>query len=157
MVLWLSLSLLLMSCENKTSESNTVQSPVSQDEALEKHESDHHGHADAGSKLSLDNGAKWKVNPEMMVPVRQMQSDIDKFAGKELSEYKTLAKDLTKANEQVIATCTMEGPAHEELHKWLLPFIDLVGQLSGATDLGTASENLLLVKDSMKEFDQFFE
>ena len=157
LVLLMLMSLLIYGCEKQTSENAKTEAGATQPETDATHEEGQHAHTESTSKLSLDNGAKWKVNPEMMVHVQQMKTDIAKFATEAHGDYKLLANQLKKGNDQLIATCTMQGAAHEELHKWLLPFIDLVGQFSNVTDQETANKTFQLVQNSMKEFDEFFE
>lgn len=157
LVLLMLMSVLIYSCEKQPSENAKTEAGATQTETDATHEDGQHAHTESTNKLSLDNGVKWKVNPEMMVHVQQMKTDIAKFATETAGDYKLLADKLTKGNDQLIASCTMQGAAHEELHKWLLPFIDLVGQFSNATDQETANKTFQLVQNSMKEFDEYFE
>lgn len=79
------------------------------------------------SDITLNDGQKWQVNREMALHFEAMEADIAKFqTGDDLAELqsrlKTNISDLT-------TKCTMKGQAHDELHKWLVPFIDEVNAM----------------------------
>ncbi|MBK6447087.1 MAG: hypothetical protein IPF81_17825 [Bacteroidetes bacterium] len=105
----------------------------------------------------MNNGEKWAVNTEMMVHVLSMENELNSFAGTGLSDYQGLAAKLQQYNDQIISSCTMKDKAHEELHKWLLPYIDSVKELSEAKDETTASAQLLKVKKSFAQFNEYFQ
>jgi hypothetical protein len=51
----------------------------------------------------------------------------------------------------------MKGKAHDELHKWLLPCIDLVKELSEAKDETEASKHFKTIQISFTTFNQYFQ
>ncbi|MBK6365166.1 MAG: hypothetical protein IPF52_17485 [Saprospiraceae bacterium] len=51
----------------------------------------------------------------------------------------------------------MKGKAHDELHKWLLPYIDLVKELSEAKDETEASKHFENIQISFTTFNQYFQ
>jgi hypothetical protein len=51
----------------------------------------------------------------------------------------------------------MKGKAHDELHKWLLPYIDLAKELSEAKDETEASKRFENIKSSFITFNQYFQ
>lgn len=132
----------------------------------QKHGHEHHGdsasHTDmhktsAGGKVELDQGKKWKVNPEMMVHVTAMQQELNTFDTTGNPEYAALADRLQKHINGITGSCTMEGKAHDELHKWLLPHIEMVKELKSAPDASSAHRAFLRVKASMDAFYLYFE
>ena len=107
--------------------------------------------------IELDNGQKWKVNPEMMPPIQASIQAIKAFEGQELNSYKELAKILGDNNQTLISSCTMTGKSHDELHKWLHPYIGMVDELANAKDQKDAASVFKNIKGSFDLFDQYFE
>ena len=140
---------ILFSCGNATNDKTSVQTDSTVHEQ--------HHEAAVSSALELNNGEKWAVNTEMMVHVLSMENELNSFAGTGLSDYQGLAAKLQQYNDQIISSCTMKDKAHEELHKWLLPYIDSVKELSEAKDETTASAQLLKVKKSFAQFNEYFQ
>ena len=91
--------------------------------------------------IELDNGQKWKVNPEMMPPIQASIQAIKAFEGQELNSYKELAKILGDNNQTLISSCTMTGKSHDELHKWLHPYIGMVDKLANAKNQKVAASH----------------
>jgi hypothetical protein len=51
----------------------------------------------------------------------------------------------------------MKGKAHDELHKWLLPNIDMVKKLSEAKDETESSKQFKNIQTSFTTFNQYFQ
>ena len=86
-----------------------------------------------------------------------MENDVASFKGSELAEYISLSEKLKNNIDLLTSNCTMKGQAHDELHKWLLPYIDLVNAFSEAKS-GADSEKLFQdVKNSFVTFNQYFQ
>ena len=51
----------------------------------------------------------------------------------------------------------MKGKAHDELHKWLLPYIDMVKELSEAKDETEAEKQFHNIQTSFTTFNQYFQ
>lgn len=112
-----------------------------------------------GPELELDHGERWVVDPPMLVPVRRMQQRIAQAAhqGALLTpEHAALADSLFADLDDLVAGCTMEGKAHEELHVWLIPHMQLVQDLEKAADTTQARAILQRLADSATEFDRYF-
>ena len=115
-------ALFLYSCGQQEEKKKEVTSQV-----MEEH---HHNETNS---IELNNGAKWKVVPEMMQHIKNMESDVNRFnetQHSDIKEFTQLGKSLQKNINLLTSNCTMEGKAHDELHKWLLPYIDLVDKLN---------------------------
>lgn len=69
----------------------------------------------------------------------------------------SLAEKLQSNIELLTSNCTMEGQAHDELHKWLLPYIDMVNELSAAKDDTEASKQFVNIQISFTTFNQYFQ
>jgi len=139
----------LFSCTQKEEKQNEVESQVIEN----------HSHTESDS-IELNNGDKWKVVSEMMGHIRNMESDINRFAETEhsdLKDYSQLGSSLQKNIDLLTSNCTMEGKAHDELHKWLLPYIDMVDKLNKSKNSDEALHTFEEIKSSYKTFNLYFE
>lgn len=118
-----------------------------------------HQHTESDS-IELNNGAKWKVVPEMITHIRNMESEINRFTEAnhtELKDFTQLGASLQKNIDLLTSNCTMEGKAHDELHKWLLPYIDMVDKLDKSKNSEVALNTFEEIKASYKLFNIYFE
>lgn len=103
--------------------------------------------------IELVNNEKWGVNDEMMVHIKNMESDIEKVEEAETPDYEELGQELDKNIELLTSSCTMSGKSHDELHKWLVPFIGLVADFNEVTD---KKGHFPAIQESMIEFNTYF-
>jgi len=115
---------------------------------------DNHSKSDS---LSLNAGEKWKVDSNMKVFMDQMIGDVDESASQSDIDYAALKGKLEVGTDGLISNCTMTGQAHEELHKWLIPFMETINRFD--TDLSgeQKSDWLSEIRTSLAQFQQFFE
>lgn len=106
--------------------------------------------------IELVNNEKWEVNQEMMIHIKNMESDIKAVSKQSNPNYDALGSKLDKNIGLLTSNCTMTGKAHDELHKWLLPFIDLVKELNHADSKKEQKKSFEAIQDSMKEFNTYF-
>ena len=107
--------------------------------------------------LVLDNGLKWKVNVEMMPPLEASKELISEFGTNDKKDYKVLAGKLKENNKMLISSCTMKGKSHDELHKWLHPYMALVDELENTDDINEANQVFLKIEQSFETFNQYFQ
>ena len=141
--------ILLYSCGNTKNEKSNNQSEVAQ-------YNDHH-HDDESETIELNNGEKWKIDDNMMVHIRTMEQDFSAYETAHNKDFKELAKSLQANIDLLTSNCTMKGKAHDELHKWLLPYIETVEELSEAKSEKDAAKFLQEIKSSFKTFNQYFQ
>lgn len=144
------------SCSNPVKK-ETSESPVT--EITPPVQESEHQHSNSDS-IELNNGAKWTVVPEMMKFIRVMESDINHFAETkktELQDFQQLGAALQKNIDLLTSNCTMEGKAHDELHKWLLPYIDLVDKLNKSQNSDEAIKTFEALKNSYHTFNIYFQ
>lgn len=134
----LSLTLLTISCTN-------------QSDSKENSESNKNTY-----NIELVNNEKWKVNKEMMVHIKNMESDIDAVSNQSSPNYEELGSKLDENIGLLTSNCTMTGKAHDELHKWLIPFIDLVKELNAADSKEKQQQSFEAIQESMNEFNTYF-
>jgi hypothetical protein len=86
-----------------------------------------------------------------------MEKAVSSFEGKQSEDYTALAKTIDDNLIELTSSCTMEGQAHDELHKWLVPFIELSEQFDVATELAEQEKIYHDFKTSFVEFNTYFE
>ena len=64
---------------------------------------------------------------------------------------------IAKNLEELTSSCTITGQAHDELHKWLVPFLDLSAEFSETTNVKDAEIAYKKIEESFKEFVVYFE
>lgn len=114
------------------------------------------GHKHDDSPLVLDNGEKWTIISTMDVYLQEMEDLVANFNGKSLEDHQSLAKELKENIGLLTANCTMKGQAHDELHKWLLPYIALVDNYSKSTTDEAATQYFQEAKASFVDYNEFF-
>jgi hypothetical protein len=144
----LAISLLFLGCSNNSEEKSTTQSDTISHAG--------HQHNDETESIALNNGEKWNVDAEMMVHIRNMENDISGFGGGDLKNYAALTEKLLVNVDLLTSNCTMKGQAHDELHKWLLPYIDLVNKLSETKEQSQAEKKFAELQSSYHTFNQYF-
>lgn len=145
-------------CSDPITKENNETVKAQQEPISASTESEHH-HTE-GAVIELNNGHKWKVEVEMMKYVANMQSDVKLFSeanNKNLNNYITLGAGLQKNIDLLTSNCTMEGKAHDELHKWLLPYIDMVDKLNKSKNDSDAQAIFKEIENSFVLFNQYFE
>lgn len=145
-------------CSDPITKENNETVKAQQEPISASTESEHH-HTE-GDVIELNNGHKWKVEVEMMKYVTNMQSDVKLFSeanNKNLNNYITLGAGLQKNIDLLTSNCTMEGKAHDELHKWLLPYIDMVDKLNKSKNDSDAQAIFKEIENSFVLFNKYFE
>ena len=106
--------------------------------------------------IELVDSKKWEVNQEMMIHIKNMESDIENASNNASPNYKELGSNLMNNINLLTSNCTMTGKAHDELHKWLVPFIDLVDKFNNTVTLKQQEVYFEEIKESMNEFNTYF-
>lgn len=107
--------------------------------------------------LVLDNNAKWIVVPDMMETIQLLATAIVDFKGTTIEDHQVLAKQIEDNLNTLTSNCTMTGQAHDELHKWLLPFLDSSKQFNEATELSELKNCVISLKEEINIFQHYFE
>ncbi len=107
--------------------------------------------------IILNNGKKWKVNDNMLPYILDAEKIFFAYLDNHDSDFKKLAKDLESKNDSLTSNCTMEGQAHDELHKWLLPHLELTEKLASAKNENEAQNQINELKISFETFHKYFE
>ena len=107
--------------------------------------------------IELNQGEKWKINAEMMPPLEASEKLILDFSASDNKNYQDLAKKLKENNQVLISSCTMKGKSHDELHKWLHPYIALLDTLEKSDDDREANQVFGKIEQSFEIFNKYFQ
>ena len=132
--------LLLFSCNTKSKEEKTTEIKTEE-----------HQHSESET-IQLNNGEKWKVDDNMMIHIRNMEKDVVHFDQEKSTNYSLLADKLKTNIDILTSNCTMKGQAHDELHKWLVPYIELVDLFSKEKSANQFTE----IQNSFLTFNEYF-
>lgn len=89
--------------------------------------------------------------------IAQGDAALTDFMAANDTDYKALADKLKATNNQLIASCTMDGTSHDELHKWLHPHLQLVADLKAAPNQEQAREVMKKLQKSYSDFWIYFQ
>ncbi|MDX2361263.1 MAG: hypothetical protein QNK23_10680 [Crocinitomicaceae bacterium] len=108
-------------------------------------------------KLELNDGEKWQVSPEMMLPMTTSMELIDSVALETKVDYTDIAEQLISNKSAFVSSCDMKGKGHDVLHSWLMPYIGLLDDLQQATTTAEQERifDEILVAKSL--FNEYFE
>lgn len=118
-------------------------------------DSHHHGDAPA---VQLDNGKRWKANPETTSGIAEMQVILANYEGRtgDAEARKAMRKELEAAFQNIFKQCTMKGEAHEQLHNYLLPMKGMFEKLESQT-AGENEQALQQLKKHLAAYQTYFE
>lgn len=136
------ISSFLMSCGN-----TSKNKPATDAESL----------AEQSETISLNEGEKWMVNDEMKPFIQAAKSALVQHLQSDNTDHRELAAQLKGENSRLIKSCTMQGESHDELHKWLLPHIELIDALSKATSTEEADDIIASLQSSFSTYNQYFQ
>jgi hypothetical protein len=106
--------------------------------------------------LELNNGKKWVVVPTMMVHIRNIEKDVEAFHTMRGQDHTALAGTIQEHLGQLVLNCTMKGKAHDELHKWLIPFMALTTEYADAANPAEQQQKLQELRQSLALFNAHF-
>lgn len=107
--------------------------------------------------IELDQGKRWRVNEEIKPSIIAIESLLDSVERSEATDYASLGRQMQGHLDQLIASCTMTGKSHEELHKWLAPMIGSVKDLTSSSNREQADIAIRQMQESMRSYHQYFE
>lgn len=114
-------------------------------------------HWQPAETIELDHDAKWKVADTMLTYIRNMETAVGRIDSGASTDYKVLSLQLKENIELLTSNCTMEGKAHDELHKWLVPFISFSEKLDSVETIKDKEMVVGELRESFKVFNTYFE
>ncbi len=126
------LVLCILSCDHHEGHHDHSDHGDSHSHSSQQHASSHDTHASSTENLRLNGDDKWQMDGHTRKMFAEMTARFQDINHSSLSQsqLKILGADLEKDLEKLIAGCTMEGEAHEELHKYLTAYMPTVQQLA---------------------------
>lgn len=108
-------------------------------------------------ELTLNDGEKWEIEAEMMGHIKEGEKRLKKYLNSAGDDYRKLAKSLSESNSNLIFSCSMTGPAHDMLHKWLHPHLRLGSQLERAESAEEAEKLIAALSESYRILGAYFQ
>ncbi len=149
----LAITLSLFSCGNTSEKKEVKEETTKETEVATKTEAEQHN---SDEELTLNNGKRWEANLETTEGVKMLQMQLKGFSGKESVEaYATLTKELETTFAEIFAKCTMKGEAHNQLHNFLKPMLELFdGMKSG--DLNESKKSYDILTKHLTLYKEYF-
>jgi hypothetical protein len=125
-------------------------------ETIQATEEAHH----EATKLTLNNGAKWKSDESTNKNVAELEAITDRFTinqPKLTADFTNVANELQAGLDKMIKECRMQGADHEALHQWLEPLMKSVNELKKAGDEKEASKLFDEIREQLNNYHQYFE
>ncbi|MAD30352.1 MAG: hypothetical protein CMC00_04920 [Flavobacteriaceae bacterium] len=143
----------IISCKEK-SEKDQIPIEVQQEttDVTETKES----HENIDGTVSLNNGELWLANPETTEGIQKMKKRMALFNNSEnLEAYVILKAGLEEDFTELFEKCTMKGEAHNQLHNYLFPFLDLFDGLE-TPDLVVCKKSFSELNIHLNEYSNYF-
>ena len=143
--------LVLTACNNSAPK---VENHENHDTTELKNQADsNHHHEEAQRKVQLDNGKKWKANPETVIGVNNMLALVqDGISSKKVAA--TLYAPLQLEFKTIFEKCTMKGESHTQLHNFLLPLKEDLDKFKKGN---INTESLKEMQEYLATFKNYFE
>jgi len=107
--------------------------------------------------LVLNDGEKWEANPETTNGINTMITDLNNLAeNPTLEDYKNLGAALNETKGKILNQCTMKGPAHDNLHSFLMPLIRKIKRLKNVDSIEKAEKITSKIKLHLFEYENYF-
>lgn len=103
--------------------------------------------------VKLDNGKKWKANPETTQGIQNMQVLVKKQLENEKKDAPQLQEKLNTEFKAIFQKCTMKGEAHDQLHNYLIPLKDNIKKL----EAGVSQQALQDISAYLESYYKYFE
>lgn len=108
------------------------------------------------SKLTLNNGQKWKLDEPTRKNMGEIKSIVDKAVAQPVPDYNAVAADLQASTDKLIGECRMSGPDHDALHLWLEDYLPALKELH-ATNKPMQKTAFHTIHSQVTQFDKYFE
>lgn len=109
---------------------------------------DHTGHVEENTSVALNNGERWKANPETNDGIKNMINLVADF-DQQNGDYEALQTSLQTEFRDIFKKCTMTGESHDQLHNYLLPLKEKLEKVS--------PENIKEILSYLHTYSDYFE
>ncbi len=139
---------------NENTERSAHKEEKSEKEAKKASKEHDHGEHPA---LKLNDGEKWEADSSTKAGVEKMKRILDGFSSsEELEAHHELGDSLQAEFDRIFEHCSMEGPGHDQLHKFLLPIKNDIQGL-GSEELEQAKAARSSIEERLPKFEAYFE
>ncbi len=107
--------------------------------------------------IPLDNGAKWQMDEHTRAAMAETRQTVSEAKLGSIDDAHALGTTLQGQFEGLVQGCTMEGPAHDQLHTFIGVYVPALSELQTAEDLGSAQRHLARLDAVMGEYERYFE
>ena len=126
-------------------------------EAIEQEKPAEESHESIDKEITLNNEVLWQANPETTEGILKMKERMNSFNDFEKKEaYATLKESLETDFTELFQKCTMKGEAHNQLHNYLFPYIDLFDGLE-SLDLEICKKSFKELNNHLNDYYSYFE
>lgn len=110
--------------------------------------------------VQLDNGKKWKADPQTNEGVTKMQNLVTAFKkdipNPGIEDFKRLNSELQVELDGIFKKCAMTGDAHQQLHNFLVGVIKELNVLK-EDDLKASEHAFLMMEKNLFSYTNYFE
>lgn len=107
--------------------------------------------------LSLNEGQKWEANSETTNGINNMITAVnDLTENPTVKDYKSLGETLNDIKGKILNQCTMKGPAHDNLHSFLMPLIRKIKRLKNVDSIERAQKITSKIELHLAEYKKYF-
>lgn len=146
-ILLLLITLSLISCKNTSEEKKETKVETPTEEIVHSSETD---------EVVLDNGKLWEANKDTTIGIQKMQNRLNSFTDSEnIADYQKLKEGLETDFTELFQKCTMKGEAHNQLHNYLLPMIDLFEGI-GSSEIATCKKSFKDLNSHLDTYASYF-
>lgn len=126
---------------------------------FDQHMKDQHGEQGfVIDGLELNNGNKWKANPETTEGINNMISLVENMSEQPtVEEYQNLGLELEKEKKYILNQCTMKGVAHDNLHQYLMPLIRRINGIKEVESVERGNKIYTYIKNHLNAYTDYFE
>jgi hypothetical protein len=103
--------------------------------------------------LHLNGVEKWQMDEHTRTVFTKMTGRLEGKSGDDAAVWKQAAGELNDDITELIQGCTMQGPAHDELHKYLVLYIPAVDKLAASNTKQSAER----VQELLDLYPDYFE
>lgn len=108
-------------------------------------------------ELHLNQGDKWKVSPEMLAHVDQMQREIEEYRSAGDGDFHALASALDHHLARLIRASNLQGGGQQEFNLWVFPVMQRTEAMAQTVDPEMSDVLIGDIQSELKVFGKYFE
>lgn len=122
------------------------------------HEEPGHAHeAGQATALQLNDGQRWAMDDHTRESMHQLDAILSEEAPATPEGYRRMGERLHETTRELIAGCTMQGPAHDQLHIYLGELLPRIATLRETDDAAAGESILAELRTGQDRFHHYFQ